>query len=217
MIRDHRPSRIAAATATFAALVLLTLGSRTAEAQIAAGETPPGDVGLAISLNGPKDVNAQPQCDALGLPCSASGKTAPDVGWALLGARYFTERFGVAGEVGLFHNVWDSAASVHTSHREDNVVHFLMAGPRVSSAFHASGGPRPSDARYFGQVLIGVAGGDVVIGGMAIQPGAGMDIRFLSGVTMRLQLDYTYVPSAGRSISGPRALFALVVGIGSRL
>lgn len=209
--------RGSAGAMTFAALVICLFDSRPAAAQVLEGETVPGDVGVAFTLNGLPNVNARPDCEELGLPCTGSGKTVAGGGWAVVGSRNFTEHVGVTGEVGLFHNLWDSAQSIHTSHREDNVVHFVMIGPRVSSAFQSSGGRSRSEARFFGQCLIGLAGGDVVIGGRALQPGAGLDVRLPSSVIIRIQLDYTFVPSSGRSISGSRALFALVFGVGSRL
>jgi hypothetical protein len=213
----RRPAAVTAGLTALTALLLTVFGSRPAAAQVMPGETSPGEIAVAASFNFPRDVNREPDCIDLNLPCRASGRTVPDAGWAFLASRNLTDRFAITGEVGLYHNLWDSEASVHTLHREDNVVHFLMAGPRVETPFRQQRGRTPSEARLFGQLLAGVAGGDVVIGGFAIQPGIGGDIRFQNGVIVRLQLDYSFVPGPGRSISGARLLLAVGVGVGSRL
>ena len=187
----------------------------TASAQLTLGvETPPGEISVGLSLQAPADANSPPLCGKLSLPCT-SPKTVPDLGWALSGARNITDRFAIAGEVGGFGNVWDSWASVHSNHREINHVHSLMVGPRVATRFFHFGRD-PQDLRVFGQVLAGVAVSELLPGGRAVQPGAGMDFATRSGVIVRWQLDYCFARDQVRKISGGRALLAIVFPVGTR-
>ena len=187
-----------------------------ASAQLTLGvDTPPVEFTVGFSLQGPRDVNVPPLCGTLSLPCT-SPKTVPDFGWALSGARNFTDRFAIAGEIGGFGNVWDSWASVHTKHREINHVHSLMAGPRVATRFLHIGGHDPLDLRVFGQVLAGVAVSEVVPGGRAVQPGGGVDVAMRSGLILRSEMDYCFARDEVRKISGGRWLLAIVFPVGSR-
>jgi hypothetical protein len=200
-----------------AALLCTTLAPvPAASAQLTLGvETPRGEISVGFSLQGPSDVNLPPLCGALSLPCT-SPKTVPDFGWAVSAARNITDRFAIAGEIGGFANIWDSWASVRTTHREVNHVHSLMIGPRVATRFLHVGGRDPLDVRVFGQVLAGAAVSEMIPGGRAVQPGGGVDVATRSGVIIRSEVDYCFARDQVRKISGGRWLFAIVFPIGSR-
>lgn len=179
-------------------------------------DAPPRELLLGVTLQTPTDVNLPPLCGQLALPCT-SPKTVPDAGVSVIYARNISEHFAIVGEAGIYDNVWDSAATVHANHREGNQVLSAVIGPRLSTGFLTFGGPRPSTLRAFGQVGVGVEVSGMVPGGKAVRPGAGVDLKTMHFVLLRLELDYSFVPSTMRSIGGGRVLLAVGFGLGGDL
>jgi len=179
-------------------------------------DTPPAEIAAALSLNAVQDVNVRPLCTQMALPC-LSPKSAPDFGWALAGARNFTNGFAVAGELGAFNNTWDSWQSARSTHREENGVFVAAIGPRIATRFfrtRARSAPGGSVLRVFGQALVGVQASELAPTARAIQTGAGVDLATKRGAIVRCQFDYRFVERAGRNLPGSRVLIGLVAPIG---
>src|SRR5262245_35301594 len=87
------------------------------------------DAALGVTMNTPKDVNQRPQCETLGLPCNMP-RTFPDFGLALQAAAYAGAHVGVAGEVSLYLNRWDSTSAAGLDLPRENHTAAWLAGPR---------------------------------------------------------------------------------------
>jgi hypothetical protein len=197
-------------------LLLILASARLVSAQqpelsISAG-TPSAELGAAITMQDPRDVNGRPQCEQYSLPC-ASGKEFGDVGWALSTAFNFTEKFGLVGEVAGFENTWLEPGH---SHDTVNQVHSLVGGPRATSRFMHTGGTNPNDTRLFVQFLAGVQVSDLTPIRFAMRPGGGIDILTRTGLIVRLGLDYTFTSPDGRDLSGGRFFAGVVVAVPGR-
>ena len=170
-------------------------------------DTSPVEVSVAFSMV-PKEVHQFPDCSRTQpspSPCSTP-KTFPDFGWAVSVARYVNDWFAITGEVSAF--AYDEFPS---GRREVNHVHAFMAGPKFHTRIHG----RQRDVRVFGQVLVGAEVSNVFAGGLAVQPGGGVDFNATRLAAFRLQFDYGVVPRQGGNLSGPRALFGMVLRVGS--
>jgi hypothetical protein len=140
-------------------------------------------------------------------------KEFPDIGWSLSINANISARFALVGEVNGYANYYTPPTPRYGAKGLFNQVHDLLAGSRVQSRFFRVGGGRhTADIRVFGQVLGGIRVSEVVPGGRAIQPGAGVDFFIRSGITIRDQLDYCFVRGAGHGLSGSRALVGIVFG-----
>lgn len=191
--------------------VALCAAARVVSAQgLHDDELPTGDVTAALSLQAPRDVNVKPYCLELSLPCG-SPRTFGDLGWVLSGGRQVNDGLGIVVEVGMYDNHWESVRGP-----EQNIVRYLATGVRLGTPFMRLGRRERSRSRFFGQVLIGAIGSDNVRGGLLIQPGGGMDVRTARGVVLRVELDYALAPAGIRNLSTGRALFGVVIGVGSR-
>ena len=199
---------------TIAAILLSVLWASPVRAQSEispftqrSGDTAPVEVSAAFSMI-TKEVHQFPDCSRTQpspSPCSTP-KTFPDFGWAVSVARYVNDWLAITGEVSAF--AYDEFPS---GRREVNHVHAFMAGPKFHARIHS--GQR--DMRVFGQVLVGTEMSNVISGGLAIQPGGGVDFNATRTAAFRLQFDYCAVQQGGH-LSGPRALFGMVLRVGSR-
>jgi hypothetical protein len=174
--------------------------------------TPSAEFGAAITMQSPRDVNAQRQCDYYSLRC-CSGKEFGDVGWSLSSAYSFTEKLGLVGEVAGFENSWLETGH---SHESVNHVHSLMGGPRATSRFTHAPSLNSDDTRMFVQIVAGVQVSDLTAATLAVRPGAGLDILTRSGLIVRLGLDYTFTSTERRDLSGSRFVAGLVVAVPSK-
>ncbi len=193
--------------------LLIVASTRLASAQrpeLSIGAaTPAAELGAAVTMQDPRDVNGRPQCEQYSLPC-ASGKEFGDVGWSLSTAYNFTEKFGLVSEVAGFENTW---LEPRHSHETVNHVHSLMGGPRAASAFMHTGGMNPNDTRVFVQVMAGIQVSDLTPTTLAIRPGGGLDIMTRTGLIVRLGMDYTFTSTEGRDLSGGRFVAGIVVAV----
>ena len=192
-----------------AALVIVTSPAHAQIVRVPNDESPSADLSIALALNGFKDVNVRPTCDALGLPCT-SPKSFPDPGVTIAFAKNIIPSLALVLEGGVYRNVWESAATFQEPTEEVNTVLGFMLGPRVSKGI----GDR---VRIFGQVLVGARMSEMVEGSNAIQPGVGLDLATPAGVRVRFQLDYCIMrdpPPGPRSLTAARSLIGVVVPIG---
>jgi hypothetical protein len=142
-------------------------------------------------------------------------KEFPDFGWSLSVGANLGAWFTIAGEADGYGNYYTHppATPGYGGYGAINHVHDLLAGPRVHSRFlHVGSGRDASDLRVFGQVLAGIRVSEVVAGGRAIQPGAGVDVHTKRGVTIRIETDHCFVTDSGRGLSGGRWLIGIVFG-----
>ena len=178
-------------------------------------DTPVADFGLSLSLQTPQDLNQLPLCAIRSLPC-LSPKSAPDGGWTLTGARSLSDELALIGEVGGYHQVWDSFETVHSNHREINPVYSAMAGIRVASHFNGHRQPIYDGGRFYARLLVGRMTSEQLGSGAAIEPGIGIDVRGRSGAMFRLGIDRCIVIGPGRGLTTGRAFIGVAFGVGSR-
>ena len=171
------------------------------------------DLSVGFTLQTPADVNVQPLCGELSLPCT-SPRTVPDFGIAVAGAAYLQRSVAVVGEASFSDNVW--YASPTKEGRQDNYVRLLLAGVRARVIPPAVGGKKATGVQIFGQLLGGTEWSTVLGARRAIQPGGGIDARLRDACVLRAEVDYTFVPGELRSLSGSRVFVGLVYGFGSR-
>jgi hypothetical protein len=206
--------RLRIATLVLAALAVACAASAQDPGfQLTAGvDTPKAEFVAAVTMNDFIDVNMKPTCFEMALPC-LSGKTFPDVGWSLSGARAINDWLSLTGEIAVANNVWSS--QLGERHPDDNHVYSFMLGPRITTPFMHKGGRDPLDFRLFGQFLFGAETAEVVEGGNAKRPGVGIDMHTRSGMIVRMQYDYTLVQQANqpRKLSSGRLLVGVVFGI----
>lgn len=174
--------------------------------------SPAGEIGLAVTMQSPQDVNVKPLCEQLSLPC-ISGKEFGDVGWALSAGYSLTENVGLVGEVAGFQNTWVAAGQSRSS---ANTALSVMAGPRFATRFFHEGGAHPSDARVFGLLLAGLQVSDLAAAGRAFRIGGGVDVSTRTGLIVRLGMDYLFTSAPGRDLSGGRFVLGLVFGVGAK-
>jgi hypothetical protein len=178
--------------------------------------------GLAgVTLAAPQDVNQPPQCHALSLPC-LTPRTAPDFGVALPIAWHVTHRFVLVGEAAVSANAWDAfqtnclpagrVTPPTCPGSEVDHIRSALAGLRVQTARLSYGAHDP--VRLFGQVLVGPEWSSVVPRQRAVQPGGGVDIYLRSGMRIRLEGDYRFVPGGLRDLSTSRILIGIVFPVG---
>jgi hypothetical protein len=199
-----------------AAMFLSTAPARAdSPIHVRKADTPVADVGLALSLQLPQDLNRPPLCAIRSLPC-LSPKSAPDGGWTFTGARSLSDEIAVIGEVGGYHQSWDSFQTVHSNHREVNPVYSAMAGIRVASHFSGHRQPIYDGSRFYARLLLGRITSEQLGSGPAIEPGIGIDVRGRSGAMFRLGIDKCIVIGAGRGLTTSRAFIGVAFGVGSR-
>ena len=184
-------------------VVVMLIVARSGFAQGARGplfsagvDTPAADVAAAITFN---------------VFINSNGVENVHVGWSFAAAKNFSEVFGITAEAGVAHQ---TVRSARTRRVEDALVYGVGIGPRVSTPFLHVGGGEPLDFRVFGQLLVGAAISDLSSGGVAIHPGAGVDIATRSGLVVRVLGSDVFVPRRPE-VGGPRLLVGLVFGIGS--
>jgi hypothetical protein len=178
-------------------------------------DTPVADFGLALSLQTPQDLNQLPVCAMRSLPC-LSPKSAPDGGWTFTAARSLSDELALIGEVGGYHQTWDSFETLHSNHREVNAVYAAMAGIRVASHFGGHRQPLYDGGRFYARLLVGRMTSELLGSGAAIEPGVGLDVRGRSGAMFRLGLDKCIVLGNGRGLTTSRAFIGVAFGVGSR-
>ena len=142
-------------------------------------------------------------------------KTFPDFGWSLSVGANVGAWVALVGEADGYANGYDVPDSRpgYGAHAAVNKVYSFLAGPRIHSRFlHVGRAPYANDLRIFGQALAGFRTSQVVKGGRAIQPGAGVDVHTRYGFTVRTELDYCVVSGSGGGLSGGRWLVGLVFG-----
>jgi hypothetical protein len=142
-------------------------------------------------------------------------KEFPDFGWSLSVGANLGAWLAITGEADGYGNYYTHPAAVpgYGGYGAINHVHDLLAGPRVQSRFvHVGSGRDAGDLRIFGQVLAGIRVSEVVTGGRAIQPGAGVDVHTKRGVTIRTETDRSFITASGRGLSGGRWLIGIVFG-----
>ena len=184
----------------------IVLPVRSARAQTTLPpEAPKIDASLGFTIGGPPDANVAPACTRLGLPCG-DGRSSPDFGVALSVAERLTPSLALVVDGGLIPHRWRPAQS--TRGFETNYVRSLVAGPRIGHTFHQG---RRDEGRVFAQLLGGAQWNSVTPWRIALQPGAGVDVRIATGRTLRLQYDHGYAPGDGLTFSGPRFQVALVL------
>ena len=155
-------------------LILWTIASPAiaAERNHSIGVTvPQADLSVGFTLQAPADVNVEPFCTDLSLPCT-SPRTFPDLGLAVSGAAYVHRRVALVGEASVFDNLWYSSATKEG--RQDNYVRLLLVGVRGRVIPPAVGGRKATGVRIFGQLLAGTEWSSVFGGRRAIQPGGGI-------------------------------------------
>jgi hypothetical protein len=208
--------RRALAMVICAAILLSTTPARAdSPIRVRKADTPVADVGLALSLQLPQDLNQLPLCAIRSLPC-LSPKSAPDGGWTFTGARSLSDEFALIGEVGGYHQDWDSFETVHSNHREVNPVYSAMAGIRVASHFGGHRQPIYDGSRFYARLLVGRMTSELLGSGPALEPGVGLDVRGRSGAMFRLGIDKCIVGGAGRGLTTSRAFIGVAFGMGSR-
>jgi hypothetical protein len=181
------------------------------------------DVIAAVSIQGPPDVNQQPVCAQLALPC-LSGRTVPDGGLALSVAIFPKDLIGIVGEVSVYYNEWFTHASnggcpliggtpqgCYAS--QTNHVRASLGGIRVrSGVLH----DRASRVRLFGQALVGPQWSDVGRLQHVFQPGAGIDTYLSRGPVVHFEYDYRFVPDKSqRNLSTSRFMIGIGIPIGA--
>jgi hypothetical protein len=142
-------------------------------------------------------------------------KTFPDFGWSLSVGANLGTWLTILGEADGYANYYDvpDTRPGYGAHAAVNHVYAFLAGPRVHSRFlHVGRTPYANDLRVFGQLLAGIRVSEVLSGGRAIQPGAGVDVHTKYGFTVRTELDYCFVSGSGRGLSGGRGLVGIVFG-----
>ena len=201
---------------TSAAILFVTASARAdSPIHVRHADTPVADFGLALSLQMPQDLNQLPLCAIRSLPC-LSPKSAPDGGWTFTGARSLSDELALMGEVGGYHQTWDSLETVHSNHREVNAVHSAMAGIRVASHFGGHRRPINDGTRFSARLLVGRMTSELLGNGPALEPGVGLDVRGRSGAMFRLGIDKCNVFGAGRGLTTGRAFIGVAFGVGSR-
>jgi hypothetical protein len=178
-------------------------------------DTPVADFGLALSLQTPQDLNQLPLCAIRSLPC-LSPKSAPEGGWTFTAARSLSDELALIGEVGGYHQTWDSFETAHSNHREVNPVYSAMAGLRVASHFGGHRQPLYDGSRFYARLLAGRMTSELLGSGPALEPGVGLDVRGRSGAMFRLGIDKCIVIGAGRGLTTSRAFIGVAFGVGSR-
>ncbi len=183
----------------------------------------PVEVGVGITINAIfADVNAQPNCVELSLPCTHDRPGGSGgFGAALSVSGNLSEHVAVAGDFNLFGAEWDSPHSVLARRSEVDRVRSALVGVKLGTGFFYPGNHDPTPGRFFGQVLVGGQGSDAV----PLRPswiiGAGADVIIhrhdsTAGPTLapalRMALDYQLTPGSGRNLSGWRAVFGVVFG-----
>jgi hypothetical protein len=197
-------------------------------ATIARAQTRPGitvdrftslaDLAASVSVQAPADVNQQPTCENLALPCTTP-RTFTGFGFVLSASAYASEVFGVVGEVSGYPNAWASyEPSCDRAHsicavNQTNHVRAALAGVKGRTRLIDGGTAR---GRFFAQVLVGPEWSDVLPRQRVVQPGVGYDGYFLDGLAYRVEWDYRLAPSAVRDLSTNRISAAIVIPLGSR-
>lgn len=206
-----------ALTIVTGAAMFLSAASARADSPIRLrkADTPVADFGLALSLQSPQDLNQLPLCAIRSLPC-LSPKSALDGGWTFTGARSLSDELALVGEVGGYHQTWDSFETVHGNHREVNHVYSAMAGVRVASHFSGHRQPIYDGSRFYARLLVGRMTSERLGSGPAIEPGIGIDVRGRSGAMFRLGIDKCSVFGTGRGLTTSRAFIGVAFGVGSR-
>jgi hypothetical protein len=178
-------------------------------------DTPVADFGLALSLQSPQDLNQPPLCAVRSLPC-LSPKSAPDAGWTFTAARSLSDELAIVGEVGGYHQTWDSFETVHENHREVNHVYSAMAGLRVASHFSGHQQPIYDGGRFYARLLVGRMTSELLGSGPAIEPGVGIEVRGRSGAIFRLGIDLCAVGGTAHGLTTSRGFIGVAFGVGSR-
>jgi hypothetical protein len=164
---------------------------------------------IGVSMSTPTDVNREPQCELLSLPCT-SPRTFPDFGISFAAGLNVTDWFGLVGEISLYNNNWVARDSMNTV----NHLSSYLAGPRLRVHLTSSSEKWAYDIHVFGQVLAGNVTSQSFPGGRAIQPGAGIDFHSPRGFDIRVQYDHCFLPGQSRDLPGDRILLGVVFGIG---
>lgn len=211
-----------------ASLVVLTLcfaapvGAQSAPVVTVDDFASAGEVTVGVSIQGPPDVNQRPTCTELGLPCE-TGRTFPDFGLILSGARFVNDGVAVVGELGVYANQWTSYGSPcpRVGARipstcptpQTNDVRSALAGLQVRTRLLTD---RWSRTRLFAQALAGPQWSDIGPPRRAVQAGAGFEEYGQNGVAVRFEYDYRFAPDEQRDLSTFRFFIGVGIPIGSR-
>jgi len=171
------------------------------------------DIGVSLALNGINKVNAQPLCEELAFPCTGGGGLAPGV--AISWAGNIGDFFALILDGGVYRERWEAPAGQRAADggQRTNTIISVGIGPRI----YLPGWNERT--RVFGQFLWGARMSNEVEGSNAWTPGAGVDIRFPSRVSLRFEVDYAIMrgaPPGPRSIGGTRMLAGVAIPIGPR-
>jgi hypothetical protein len=214
---------------TSAALIGLTVLAPRVSAQSRSGTMPPvevevprieGALGLTINSLG-TDVNAEPRCAALSLPCTHA-KASSWGGFGLDGsaAVNLSRHAAFVGAASAFAHDWDSPQSLARHRPESDPVRSYLAGPRIGSGFSRPRGPNQESDRFFGQLLAGFERSTLFSTRPVVQVGGGVDTHTFVGrglrrdheFMLRMEFDYRIAAGAGEPATGYRFLFGAVFG-----
>ena len=173
-----------------------------------------------ISIQLPADVNQQPVCQNLGLPCS-SPRTFPDFGVAVSLAVYPVDAVGIVGEGSVYANGWLAYGRCPfitpnpqpCAISQVNQVSSALAGVRVRTPIIRSGG---SHWRLFAQALGGPQWSDVGPQRRLFQPGIGGDNYLRNGIAVHVEYDYRFSPDDRRDLSTGRFVAGIGIPLGRR-
>jgi len=186
----------------------------------------PIEVSLGLTINAiAQDVNAAPDCQTLGLPCTdESPQQAGGFGLTVGVAHNVNDRFAIVGDFSKYESEWDNWTSFGSGRRAMNQVTSVLVGPRVSTGFFYPGNGDREPGRFFGQLLVGGEASDIVGLRPALQIGGGVDIIMAGAgtrgfapapphdITFRMAIDYRVTPGSGRNLTGWRFVFGVVFG-----
>jgi hypothetical protein len=195
-----------------AASVLVTIASRSLDAQLSRSDSTRTliDAAIGLTIGGPADVNQRPLCDELNLPCNTP-RTFPDFGVALQLAVHATSLVAVVAEVSDYTNLWDTVGVGRSAKRENNTVGLLVGARAMTPVFYFTLKDTVGIV-LFAQLLGGSESSAVVPTRFALQPGIGVQGQLSHpGFWFRESFDYRRTRGGPRNLSGPRFTFALVV------
>jgi hypothetical protein len=173
----------------------------------------PGDITIGVTLQLPKDVNRPPLCEEMTLYCSGSGRTFPEFGVALAGARNIGFGIAIVGEASIFENYWRTGPS--KDEQQTNHVRSLVGGLRLASRFVRYRQASPDSLRIFAQAMGGSQWTTVDQRRPMLQPGVGVEFT-AKRMIVRIEADFSHPLGEGRDLSTMRTLVGVTYQFRSR-
>jgi hypothetical protein len=205
--------------------VILLVGLLLSHGTLARAQSAPSAVaapvevgfGLTIDRLG-ADVNADPDCAILGLPCTHEPPSRwGGFGLDLAGSVSVSERVAVTAAATVSAYGFDSRRWIAAHTEETNVVSAGLLGLTLRSPFGHPVAPTGEQDRAFVQILAGLEHTSITATHPVVDVTVGIDSHGPLGIrhrpaTVRIAIAYRASPSAWDEVSGLRFFFGVVIG-----